>query len=410
MTTRMSISPFSISHPNLYKKAQALQHSVDSTDETGTVDDLAEVADSEDVTLLQYNLSQSSTFTLCVRSTTPTEDHTEQAASVTSTEASHDAETTVDSDDRNVEDVVVEDEVGEDDDVEDVEDVDNVHDESDKEAKSRDVPPMEKTMMDRLGAAIAEGSAAGTVDRPALDQFGNRYIDSRFITVPFGPSPFYVIPWTACHSWQAVVLLLNAWYRDNDTILDDIYYGRITIKRLGCGPVLTHMHPDIWEQVLEHRMCVSFYPHSEYKTHSEHETIAVPNYENQVRYTVYYFQENSKDEQPCLMADFTQDEPVDFEHPDDDMTLPAMEEIKFVDTPRYREQKENHRAKGKLTLGPHDRVTHTRLKINSFYLLNVLRSIVEYMATAPDEGFSLGPGEFKYPYADFWHSAITWMI
>ncbi|KAF2823843.1 hypothetical protein CC86DRAFT_60725 [Ophiobolus disseminans] len=65
-----------------------------------------------------------------------------------------------------------------------------------------------------------------------------------------------------------------------------------------------------------------------------------------------------------------------------------------------KEQDDGERKDFKL--GVHDCVTSTNLKINSLFLLNVLKAIVGYVVGVADgEDYGLGPGLCHYPYREF---------
>ena len=140
-------------------------------------------------------------------------------------------------------------------------------------------------------------------------------------------------------------------------------------------------------------MRVNFYPHSAFKE-AKHEC--------RIQYTVDYFEGTTA--YNTFKARHTFDQPVEVAHGDDDATLPAIEEIKDVVTPHYRHSENNKHGKidSKAALGSQDHVVYTKLKINSSYLLNLLRSIIEYPGECREE-FGLEAGLYLYPFEDLYH-------
>jgi hypothetical protein len=194
-----------------------------------------------------------------------------------------------------------------------------------------------------------------------------------------------------------VEVLLKEWFREDEKVLADISNGDITVVSPDQGLI----HPHTWEHVVEHKAKVRFLPHSSYAedTHGE------AKYENRVQYIVKYFQANSKGEESAFLGESKHDSPVEFEITYDNEKLPALEEIKNVDTPRYRRPKdgENRADKKKARLGPLNKVTSTILKIHSPFLHNVLKSIVECTEGPTDGDFTVGTGEFLHPYEDLYY-------
>jgi hypothetical protein len=202
--------------------------------------------------------------------------------------------------------------------------------------------------------------------------------------------------------FQVVEVLLKSWYSEDKRKLADVCNGDITVSSTGLG----FIHPKTWHQVVKPDMTIWFNPHSisDEKEPEKPAESAGPSYENKVRYTVSYFDENSRNKDSIYLGECAYDERVDFEMADDDNTMPALEEDKHVTTPRESDEIEARDLKAKPTLGPRDRVTSISLTVNSSYLLNVLKSIIEYTTESPDgEQYGLGLGVFDYPYADLYY-------
>ena len=197
-----------------------------------------------------------------------------------------------------------------------------------------------------------------------------------------------------------VLVLLKTYYSYSNKKLADIESNNITVEKMGHGLV----SPETWEHAIEHGKQYLFFPHSSYDSDSDSDSDSEPDYQDRLRYTVNYFEVNSKDRDGCLVAERTYDEPVQVGTVHGDTTMPALEEIKTVQTPHYRHTKDDAEAEVKAKLGPLDRVRCTSLKINSSYLLNILKSVIEYASKSPDgEVFGLVSGEFDYPYKDLFH-------
>ena len=192
---------------------------------------------------------------------------------------------------------------------------------------------------------------------------------------------------------QVVEILLREWYRDDEKVLTDISNGDLSVEFLHCG----HIHPQTWEQVIGHKADVKFTPHSLYQE-------AV--FESRVQYVVNLSQKSSTNDSSCFVSRSTYNKPVEFEITDDLEKLPALEETKDITIQRYldTEKSDNDGHKKKPQLGPHDRVTCTSLKIYFSYLLNVLRSVVEYAdGVADGEDYGLGAGQYLHPYKELYH-------
>ena len=175
----------------------------------------------------------------------------------------------------------------------------------------------------------------------------------------------------------------------------DIRRGDVHILR----PDDCRILPSTWEQVVIQNDYIRLHPFS-----SPDGKGGRANYEGRVRYNVNYWQK-SADEELSLMYQRTYHEPVVFEVADNDDTLPALEETKDVRTPHYRDSGNiaHNTLDKKAELGSLDRIFIIKLKINSSYLLNVLKSIIDYSADYR-EAYGVRTGEFEYPFDDLYHS------
>ncbi|RYO66689.1 hypothetical protein AA0116_g2432 [Alternaria tenuissima] len=261
----------------------------------------------------------------------------------------------------------------------------------------------EKVLMERLGSAINKAVAANSNDAASLSVAADKRSEQRYIKVRFGDSELYVVPWTACYSWRATEALLTEWYREDEDALRDIRNGDITIFHKNNG----YIHPQTWEEVIEHDSQIDFRHHSAYD--SDNSVGPQPPeskvYESSVQYVVN-FRQSRADGKEYLVKTKTYKEPVEFEVADNNDRLPALQEIKDVLSPHHQDTETTGEiTDGKKTkLGTHDRVVETSLKINSQYLLNVLKSVITYMSTPPEERMNnLTNGLFYHPYQDLFH-------
>lgn len=151
---------------------------------------------------------------------------------------------------------------------------------------------------------------------------------------------------------------------------------------------------DIWEQVIEPGWTIGFDkvdrpedPVPEKPTH----------YDNGVKYSVNFYQKDRHGNTNFLfVASF--DEPTEFELDEDRRgDLPVIEERKKLEcSSESRPVKPKEGSKSKLKRRPDENVTQMVLHVHSHYLLNVLRSVIQY-STNDDDYFN---GVFHYPYKD----------
>lgn len=199
---------------------------------------------------------------------------------------------------------------------------------------------------------------------------------------------------------------MKAWFREDEKALGEISTGDYVLQTSEKGLI----HPQAWEYVLENNLEVEFWQQSAIAT-----TVSEPpapsniffetDYESRMQYKVRYYERGPFDHL-ILVDQSTYNEPVEFEITSDAAKLPALEEEKSVVSPLYRGQK-NTKEGGqgkKATLGQLDRVTATNLIIYSPFLLNILKSIMEYSIILPeDDNDDLNGGKFSYPYPELYH-------
>jgi hypothetical protein len=193
------------------------------------------------------------------------------------------------------------------------------------------------------------------------------------------------------------------WYCEDEDTLRDISNGDITIFRKNHG----YIHPQTWEEVIEHNSQIDFRNHSAYDSDDSDDSDAPESkgYESSVQYVVN-FRRSAADGKEYLVTTKTYKEPVKFEVADNNDRLPALQEIKDILSPHSADTATTGDIADseKTKLGTHDRVVDTSLRINSQYLLNVLRSLITYMDIPPDERKTdLVTGLFHYPYQELFH-------
>ncbi|CAN9104943.1 unnamed protein product [Alternaria alternata] len=245
----------------------------------------------------------------------------------------------------------------------------------------------EKVLMERLGSAINKAIAANSDNPTGSKVVTDKRSEQRYIKVRFGGSELYVVPWTACYSWRAMEALLMEWYSEDEDTLRDIGNGDITIFHRVNG----FIHPQTWEEVIEHDSQIDFWAHSGYDSDDSDDSDSP---------------ESKEYESSYLVTTNTYKEPVKFEVTDNNDRLPALQEIKDVLSPPHQDTETTGDITDgeKTKLGTHDRVTSTSLRINSQYLLNVLKSVISYTETSDDAQMSdIVTGLFYYPYPELFH-------
>ncbi|RYO41306.1 hypothetical protein AA0111_g1062 [Alternaria arborescens] len=285
--------------------------------------------------------------------------------------------------------------------------------EADKTADASNHPPhetklpkekhREKILMERLSSAINKAIAADSNTNTDLKVVTDKRSEQRYIKVRFGGSERYVVPWTACYSWRAMEALLMEWYREDEDTLRDISNGDITIFHSVNG----FIHPQTWEEVIEHDSQIDFWAHSAYDSDDSDDSDPPESkqYESSVQYVVN-FRRSGADDKEYLVTTKIYKEPVEFEVADNNDRLPALQEIKDVLSPHHQDTETTGEiTDGKKTkLGAHDRVVDTSLRINSQYLLNVLKSMITYTVDSSEERANdLVTGLFYHPYQELFH-------
>ncbi|CAN9133747.1 unnamed protein product [Alternaria alternata] len=241
----------------------------------------------------------------------------------------------------------------------------------------------EKVLMERLGSAINKAIAANSDNPTGSKVVTDKRSEQRYI--------------------KAMEALLMEWYSEDEDTLRDIGNGDITIFHRVNG----FIHPQTWEEVIEHDSQIDFWAHSGYDSDDSDDSDSPESkeYESSVQYVVN-FRRSGTDGKEYLVTTNTYKEPVKFEVTDNNDRLPALQEIKDVLSPPHQDTETTGDITDgeKTKLGTHDRVTSTSLRINSQYLLNVLKSVISYTETSDDAQMSdIVTGLFYYPYPELFH-------
>jgi hypothetical protein len=121
-----------------------------------------------------------------------------------------------------------------------------------------------------------------------------------------------------------------------------------------------------------------------------------------VQYKVSYFQRDEYGGRAEFVSESVYKEPIALEVAEEHERLPAIREMKSIEFPADvtgRRRKPSTRSK----LRKSDTVSELTLKIHYPYLLNVLKSIIEYSAEQPTGGNQgLDASIFLYPYMDLY--------
>jgi hypothetical protein len=204
-------------------------------------------------------------------------------------------------------------------------------------------------------------------------------------------------------------VFIRTWLQDDDEGLADLDQGHYTLKD-GDDLIL----PRLWEKLLTNKANINFSrttPSVANKKPESPASIVAPEeqttfvkteYETRLRYTVSYYRRSRYDSDDDEFEDSSRyDEPLGFEMETSNEKLPALEETQTIIAPRYSSPRRKRGTNGKIRLRPSDRLGKKTLKINSPFLLNVVRSVVTYSSASPeDNDTGLTTGTFQYPFKD----------
>lgn len=215
--------------------------------------------------------------------------------------------------------------------------------------------------------------------------------------------------------------LLRSWFENDKKGLRDLDRGNYTLKSGEFDLIL----PQVWEKVLNQDANIFFSREAPSAPSTRPASPASPappviepgtphttvekKYKTRIEYTVKFFRRSrhhdSYDSESDSDTDKAFDEPVGFEVEDLlKKDLPALEEMQEVIAPRTASPRRKGEKDGKkIKLRPYDRLGKTRLKINSPFLLNVVRSVITYSSETPeDHKEGLTRGIFEHPYSDLY--------
>ncbi|KAF2823842.1 hypothetical protein CC86DRAFT_384379 [Ophiobolus disseminans] len=151
------------------------------------------------------------------------------------------------------------------------------------------VPHKERLNIDRLGVALEKAHAATSTNVKPPTPSKDQTRIPRLINLQFDNSKDYVMPWMACHPWEIMEVLLKEGtsgralrpyglterYREDEAVLNDMSNGDFILVCASSG----HIHPQMWEEVVEHNDTMRFIPHSSYLSNADREA----GYEDQLQ-------------------------------------------------------------------------------------------------------------------------------
>lgn len=218
-------------------------------------------------------------------------------------------------------------------------------------------------------------------------------------------------------------VFLKEWFSDDQKSLDEFSDGAYELQMSN-----SIIHPETWEHVLVHGSgvrcvldsCPAPPPPAPYLPYpgdrslkddpqNPDKSLQGDAENHEIRYTVNFYQREMFGDGKEFVRETRHNEPVEFVFgaTSDAKGNVVLEEMSDVVSPRGAHKvhaKTEHESGKKIQLGRRDRVSGTSLMIHSPYLLNVLRSVVEYSAEAPDaDDESFTAGLFEYPYKDLFH-------
>ena len=199
---------------------------------------------------------------------------------------------------------------------------------------------------------------------------------------------------------------LREWFREDKVTLKAIDDGNFIIR----DELSRAISPGLWASVASPIWDIEFSfqlppdapPPPPAPQNTDTEGLSETCYENRVQYKVSYFQRDEYGGRADFVSESVYKEPIALEVAEEHERLPAIEEMKTIKFPAdvtRRNRKPNTRSK----LRKSDTVSEPTLKIHSPYLLNVLKSIIEYSAEQPTgDNQGLDAGIFLYPYMDLY--------
>ena len=200
------------------------------------------------------------------------------------------------------------------------------------------------------------------------------------------------------------------WFSDNEEALKHIADGNYILSSKYRGLI----HPSIWDSVVEPDLHVDFSRQLPSETTDPRHTqpnkpaeVKETKYENKIQYKIKYYRRRSFSERAEFLRETAYEKSVEFEVADEFEKLPALEERKDItfgsnSTERSITDEDSH-SKPPI-LRQSDALGEATLKIHSPYLLNILKSVIEYPADRPaGDNKGLDAGLVEYPYDDLYY-------
>ena len=199
---------------------------------------------------------------------------------------------------------------------------------------------------------------------------------------------------------------LREWFREDEVSLKAIDNGNFVIRDEYSHTISPGLWGSvgtpIWDIEFSFHLPPDALPPPPVPQNSDTDGLSETCYENRVQYKVSYFQRDEFGSRVEFVSESVYREPIALEVAEEHERLPAIEEMKKIEFPpdlTGRNKKPSARSK----LRKSDTVSEPTLKIHSPYLLNVLKSIIEYSAEKPTGGNQgLDAGIFVYPYMDLY--------
>lgn len=206
-----------------------------------------------------------------------------------------------------------------------------------------------------------------------------------------------------------MVAFLQEWFKEDEAALKAIADGNFTMDFPYAGTI----HPGLWETVVRPDSAVEFSQQLPPEVTVPPQTADADDapttcYENRVQYKVSYYQRQQFDGRSYFVSESVYTEPVELEVTNDDDKTPVLEERKSVESPptplgRVNDVGSRKSNMRKPKLRQDDIVGEPVLKINSPYLLNLLKAVIECSAEPPaGDNEGLDAGLFEYPYMDLY--------
>ncbi|KAL5377045.1 hypothetical protein DPSP01_010010 [Paraphaeosphaeria sporulosa] len=272
---------------------------------------------------------------------------------------------------------------------------------------------------EKEGNATIEEPAAGKLQKSSesdkIDAAIENAIKKRIISAESDPavvstgkhitflvkhSKLYTLPWTWCSTLERLESFLRDVYASDERSLLAISQHNYIITFSGEGRLMGKALHEVYDKVVS----PGWYLDIEILDDSDAPPPEEPtSYDSKVKYSIDCFRKNAQGSNDYMWT-VSASNPTTFEYDMDTRgDLPVIEEKKILDisiTSRMR--KPDTGFKGRLRRPQHDLVSGALLTVHSHYLLNVLKSIIQY-ATGVDDYTN---GDFFFPYKDlFRHRA-----